>query len=132
MVYKYYGTDIEVGDIPEYHIQLLLKYEKIYDDKQGDEKLKNSTRFGISPLEQDFIIREITPLAKLYRKKPIAIRAFQMDKPFKVATIEGVMSGKAGDWLIKGIKGELYPCDKAIFEATYEKVLTEEEQGLDK
>ena len=32
------------------------------------------------------------------------------------------MKGKAGDYLIEGIKGELYPCDKEIFKETYEKI----------
>ena len=37
-----------------------------------------------------------------------------------IATLEGVMIAKPGDWIIKGIKGELYPCKPDIFEATYE------------
>jgi len=39
-----------------------------------------------------------------------------------IPTLEGVMIGVEGDWIIKGIKGELYPCKPDIFEATYEKV----------
>ena len=39
-----------------------------------------------------------------------------------VTTAEGVMVGDRGDWLIRGIKGELYPCKPDIFEATYEAV----------
>lgn len=34
----------------------------------------------------------------------------------------GVLEAKPGDWIIKGIKGEIYPCEPDIFEATYEKV----------
>lgn len=58
---------------------------------------------------------------KKYRKKPIVIQAKEMSKPFSVQTKEGVMSGKAGDFLLIGIKGERYPCDRDIFFATYEK-----------
>ena len=37
-------------------------------------------------------------------------------------TLEGTMTGKLGDWLIRGVKGELYPCKPDIFHATYEAV----------
>lgn len=36
-----------------------------------------------------------------------------------VKTPEGDMTGAVGDYIIQGIKGELYPCKKEIFEATY-------------
>jgi hypothetical protein len=53
-------------------------------------------------------------------KKPIPIRCVQLLEPFQIETMEGLMQGKASDYLIVGIKGEMYPCDKAIFEETYE------------
>ncbi|MDP8971204.1 MAG: hypothetical protein M3N52_12065 [Actinomycetota bacterium] len=37
-----------------------------------------------------------------------------------ISTPEGDMRGDLGDWLIRGVKGELYPCKPDIFEATYE------------
>lgn len=37
-----------------------------------------------------------------------------------IHTAEGVMTANYGDWIIKGVKGELYPCKPDIFEATYE------------
>lgn len=40
-----------------------------------------------------------------------------------VRTPEGVMRGENADWLIRGVKGELYPCKPDVFEATYEEVL---------
>lgn len=40
----------------------------------------------------------------------------------KVPTLEGEMIGSAGDYLIKGVAGELYPCKADIFAATYESV----------
>jgi hypothetical protein len=39
-----------------------------------------------------------------------------------IATLEGVMWVKPGDWVIRGVAGEFYPCREDIFEATYEKV----------
>jgi hypothetical protein len=80
-----------------------------------------------------------------YRKKPVVIEAFkwmtdvvpQWWKDAKgieievssgcafIPTLEGVMHrADAGDWIIQGVKGELYPCKPDIFAATYEPVET--------
>ena len=40
----------------------------------------------------------------------------------KIETLEGVMTASPGDWIIRGVKGEFYPCKPDIFEATYEPV----------
>lgn len=77
-----------------------------------------------------------------YRKKPIVIDAHRWDGHLDVSpdwlrtradvyvhddcalsiqTLEGVMIAKVGDWIISGVKGELYPCKPDIFEATYER-----------
>ena len=54
-------------------------------------------------------------------KKPIAIHAKQIEEPFQVETLEGnYKQGKPGDYLMQGIEDELYICDKAIFEKTYD------------
>lgn len=39
-----------------------------------------------------------------------------------IVTLEGTMTVSNGDWVIKGVQGEFYPCKPEIFEATYEKV----------
>lgn len=39
-----------------------------------------------------------------------------------IKTLEGEMKAERGDWIICGVKGELYPCKPDIFEATYEAV----------
>ena len=78
-----------------------------------------------------------------YRKKPVVIEAFQWtvdevpswwkneSSDFKInvstgsvfiPTLEGMHEAKINDFIIQGIKGELYPCKPDIFEATYEKV----------
>jgi len=38
-----------------------------------------------------------------------------------IQTLEGVMTATEGDYIIKGVKGEFYPCKPDIFEMTYEK-----------
>jgi hypothetical protein len=40
----------------------------------------------------------------------------------RIPTLEGVMEAKQDDWIIKGVKGELYPCKPDIFKETYEQV----------
>ena len=87
---------------------------------------------------------------KRYRKKPVEIEAMQgraytdfarivtwinenggdavakqVDPGpayMEITTLEGVMRADVGDWVIKGIQGEFYPCKPDIFEATYEPV----------
>lgn len=39
-----------------------------------------------------------------------------------IDTLEGMMRAEKGDWIIKGVKGEFYPCKPDIFEATYDTV----------
>lgn len=39
-----------------------------------------------------------------------------------IRTLEGTMRAEPGDWIIRGVKGELYPCKPDIFAATYEPV----------
>ena len=39
-----------------------------------------------------------------------------------IHTLEGDMLAQPGDWIIRGVQGEFYPCKPDIFEATYEPV----------
>jgi hypothetical protein len=55
------------------------------------------------------------------RKKPIVIIAALITKsPIYIHTLEGVMRGEVGDWLLKGVNGEYYPCKSDIFRKTYD------------
>lgn len=62
-----------------------------------------------------------------YRKKPVIIEAIQFeDNPYlKIETLEGIMKASVGDYIIKGVNGEFYPCKPDIFEKTYERVTDE-------
>ncbi|MDB5226808.1 MAG: hypothetical protein JWN78_1001 [Bacteroidota bacterium] len=53
-------------------------------------------------------------------KKPIPVRCIQINEPFEVETLEGKVKGNAGDWLIVGINGEMYPVANEIFYKTYD------------
>lgn len=81
-----------------------------------------------------------------YRKKPVVIEAvkwngdkasevtdwvrealedntlFRMGCDVIVDTLEGKMKASPGDYIIKGVQGELYPCKPDIFEKTYDKI----------
>lgn len=59
---------------------------------------------------------------KRYRRKPVIIRAMRMKRRFTVRTKKNKIYGKAGDYLVIGVRGEKYPVDKKIFEETYEEV----------
>ena len=43
-------------------------------------------------------------------------------QPIFIDTLEGLMEASVGDWIIRGVQGEFYPCKPDIFEATYEQV----------
>lgn len=87
-----------------------------------------------------------------YRKKPVIIEAIQFednsdriieihefmggdtirvnyedkDNPYlKIETLEGIMKASVGDYIIKGVNVEFYPCKPDIFEKTYERVIDE-------
>ena len=56
-------------------------------------------------------------------KKPIPVHAVQINEEFRVNSLEGdAFQGKPGDYLMKGINGELYICDREIFEKSYDWV----------
>lgn len=85
-----------------------------------------------------------------FRKKPVVIEAFEVHPDdgqtrrlppkwlidamtssppsvvfapgggLSIMTLEGTMRADVGDWIIQGVKGELYPCKPDIFDATYE------------
>lgn len=57
-----------------------------------------------------------------FQKRPIIVSATQMNVPFRIETLEGWSQGVAGDWLVEGVLGELYPCNEAVFQITYEAV----------
>lgn len=52
------------------------------------------------------------------------------DQGLSIHTLEGVMRADPGDWIIKGVGGEFYPCKPDIFALTYEEVF--ESPALDK
>lgn len=77
------------------------------------------------------------PTIRRFRKKPVIIEAYQyltygLPAPGvcvegcipgpHVHTREGALNVRRGDWIIRGVKGEYYPCAPDVFELTYEPV----------
>ncbi len=63
-----------------------------------------------------------------FRKESIVVDAFQTPVDLVIHTWEGDMRANAGDWIITGVAGELYPCKPEIFAETYEPVEAETEE----
>ncbi|GAO98971.1 hypothetical protein Cva_01641 [Caedimonas varicaedens] len=76
-----------------------------------------------------FIANDRT-LWKTYVKKPLHVQASQQEEEFMILSLAGKMRGKAGDYVIKGIEGELYPCDKRIFEKSYTLLTPQEDTPM--
>ena len=57
-----------------------------------------------------------------FRKKPVVVEASALMSRSGDQTLQGDMQAQAGDWVIQGVKGELYPCKDDIFRETYEPV----------
>ena len=57
-----------------------------------------------------------------FRKKPYQIWAYVTDKDVDVNTLRGKVKAKKGDYIIKGVQGELYPYKPDIFLMTYEYI----------
>lgn len=97
------------------------------------------------------MIEDLPDGAGIFVKRPVAITAVQLTNDnlvavcewahgtsplmagttavdlagFDVLTDEGVMRATVGDWIIRGIEGEFYPCRDSVFRASYE-AMTEE------
>ena len=57
-----------------------------------------------------------------FRKKPCQIWAYVTDQEIYIDTLEGKMKANKGDYIIKGVKGEIYPCKPDIFLMSYEYI----------
>lgn len=66
---------------------------------------------------------DVTPwLEQAYEDDVLANTQAEDGVHLTIKTLEGKMRAAPGDWIIKGVKGEIYACKPDIFEATYEPV----------
>jgi len=119
-----------------FHIQA-----DILAGRVGDYILKNPDgRFW--PCDSDFFEKNYKKIGgRKYREEPPILEVIKFTgdnwkeigdwgndkivcgtKHFYIQTLEGEMTGKVGDYIIKGINGEFYPCKPDIFLKTYEEV----------
>ena len=50
------------------------------------------------------------------------------DRFMEIDTLEGFIYADKGDWIIKGVKGEFYPCKPDVFEQSYEEIIFQDEE----
>lgn len=59
---------------------------------------------------------------KKFKSKPFFVHAYQTDKEFDIVTLEGTLKACKGDWIVRGLSGELYPVKPDVFSQKYEEV----------
>ncbi len=82
-------------------------------------------KFRKKPVEIDavrFTVNNQESTAQWCKGKLAGTQLPLHDRVILIGTLEGEMTARVGDWIIKGVKGEFYPCKPDIFEATYEAV----------
>src|SRR5579872_5509013 len=72
----------------------------------------------------DDVTLEALPEDKTSGTIGLYINTLESDK------VTGALLATQGDWIIKGVKGEIYPCKPDIFESTYDKVEATSAEGL--
>lgn len=150
MRYKILTSEIDATSMDKY--TYLKDIEKVPIQHLENKRIKgfycnwNGYTFWIS--ENDFNkICIVKNMIKKYRKKPIEIDAIQYtgnnvseienfvgtnllhyntqeenDYQLGIPTLEGIMKASIGDYIIRGAKGEFYPCKPDIFKITYDEV----------
>lgn len=127
-----------IGTTSKGEARVSIRDEKAWVIVKSNERLSRLERFISKRMK--------------YRKKPVIIEAIQFEdnsdriieihefmggdtirvnyedknNPYlKIETLEGIMKASVGDYIIKGVNGEFYPCKPDIFEKTYERVTDE-------
>lgn len=87
-------------------------------------------KYRKKPVEIDAIqlhMSNMEPLIEQMRRDGYEVESFSQPpmraiSGLKIKTLEGTMQANFGDWIIKGVQGEYYPCKPDIFEKTYDLV----------
>lgn len=91
--------------------------------------LVEAFKFYVDPMPDWFMDKVTTNEVILFNCN---YNRYTIDEAFcHIDTLEGVMEGRGGDFIIKGIQGEIYPCKPDIFEATYEILDESEDRTLE-
>jgi hypothetical protein len=73
-------------------------------------------------LPNDEAIERVMALASQGSRQVQVTRMPDGHCTMQITTLEGVMEASIGDWIIRGIQGEVYPCKPDIFNESYERV----------
>lgn len=81
-------------------------------------------KFRKKPVVVEAVCNEALAAAPIWLQAATNARTVRPlpDGSIAIDTLEGTMIAAPGDWIILGIKGEIYPCKPDIFDATYEAV----------
>jgi len=80
-------------------------------------------KLGTDPMPDWFCDARTDGIVHTYSENPLSTNPFESNLSHAtIQTLEGLHKADFGDFIIKGIKGELYHCKPEIFEMTYEKV----------
>lgn len=88
-----------------------MKYRKkpvVIEAMQFNSESQNSEEFLKFLDKASFMIGKVSPMEAAHS--------------LQITTLEGIMTANEGDFIIKGVKGEFYPCREDIFYETYEEV----------
>lgn len=97
---------------------LFRKKPVVIEAAQFVETSRTQRKFGVSIEYNSLEIAD-------FIGRPILVRTVPAEVPegrtfIEIDTLEGVMQANIGDWIIKGVNGEFYPCKPDIFAKTYE------------
>jgi hypothetical protein len=115
-IFDIYGFDLSDRIIQFIHKE--IEETKAYLAEDVNESLNNSKQ---KPLDVHFTSDSVKEMQDLLTcmNKPVKRQFKVIDTDFSCQTLEGITIGKAGDCLVVGVDGEVYPCDKKIFDDTY-------------
>ncbi|KKL89662.1 hypothetical protein LCGC14_1912460, partial [marine sediment metagenome] len=100
-------------------VKAYLRRHVLPEDYKGDEEVVTDDSGNPLDVDED-------EFRTAQKTEPTDVQ--QMDEPFNVETKEGPAKGEAGDYLAKGVDGEMWPIDQEIFDKTHEFV--DETKGL--
>jgi hypothetical protein len=81
------------------------------------QNIKDCYNFIHAEKDGPVILKNCTDRERFEDYKSMVVK-----KGMSIKTLEGTMTAKPGDYIIKGVNGEFYPCKPDIFEKTYEPV----------
>jgi len=111
-------------EVKEEHIASIGPDSSLHREPMDGDEMSDRDPTAGKYCTADYIMASDFPTdeAETYVRRPIRIKAVELREERYIKTLEGMMRGRKGDFLIQGVKGEVYPCKREIFLETYEAV----------